>query len=981
MTFTYRASYRFTAFAFAALGAMTLTACGDDQGQPGDDFISDDPTAGSGGFEEGEDGGEGDPAGDTGGDEGGDGDNGGEDPDISEADIIQLEGDRLYALSAYSGLTVVDMQDPDDLEALGSWETDAEPFEMYVEGGQAFVMFNDYWYWAWDDAIGDYTYASSSRLVALDASDPANIEVEGEFTLPGRIQDSRRVGDVLYLVTMEDGWCWGCDDGQKTVVTSLDISDQAHPHIVDQLTFVPENDSWDWQRSVESTTDRMYIAARTWEFEAGAGSVIDVVDISAGNGELTAGAAVQVAGSVFSRWQMNEHEGVLRVISQTGWTDDPVIETFQVASAQEITPIGQGTLSMPMPESLRSVRYDGDRAYAITAEQTDPLFTIDLSDPANPHQVGELEIPGWVYHMEPRGDRVLALGFDPANEEGSINVSLFDVSNFAAPALRRRVHFGGDWANFAEDQNRIHKAFAVLEDENMLLVPHTGWEYDENQYECAGTYRSGVQIIDWLDDDLTLRGLVPARGNVRRAFTHDQRIVTVSDTQLATFDYADRDAPGARDELQLAVHVDNLVRAGDVWVRLARNWWTNEQVLEVVDPADPGAAEPLGVIELGADGCEWSWVEGVYAHGDHVFVVQTLSSWDGDYDYQEFWRVISVDVSDPTAPMIADTYELPGQRSWGVGQLAGVTTQSGVVAHQGEHIAFLTTDKEYEQNSVQVLDLSDPSNIELAATLERPDGQAQGELAVLSDTIVSWHTEPVEGEPGKVRFYFDRLDVDGGAPQWASKVNVPGIVVAYDAEAGRAFTVDFDVTVAPNLSPDQCWEHPKYWRVDWGDEGDYEDGTCYLIDRELKRLAISGSTATLVETIDIEGDAGLEQLHATDSRIFARLDKSTWEGEYNEIYMEDTHLSIIDISSGDTAMHTIDGEQLGHWWWISTVEGERAVANSDANELVLIDAGEVEQPEILHSSVPGWGGCYSPVVDGDTVHCPMGPYGLETVEW
>lgn len=969
-------NHRFTAFAFVALGAALLSACSEDeQGPTGGDFISDDPN--TGGFESGGD--TGDPAGEDGGE---DSDNGDGDTDVLEADIIQLEGDRLYALSAYSGLTVVDMQDPDELRPLGSWETDAEPFEMYVEAGQAFVMFNDYGFWEWDEVAHDWSYASSSRLVALDASNPSNISVEGEFTLPGRIQDSRRVGDVLYLVTMEDGWCWGCDGTQKTVVTSLDIADRAKPNIVDQLTFEPQDDNWDWQRSVESTSERMYIAARSWGWDEGMGSVIDVVDISAGDGTLSAGASVSVQGSVFSRWQMNEYQGVLRVISQPGWTLDPVIETFEVVSAQEFTPLGQGTLTMPMPESLRSVRYDGDRAYAITAEQTDPLFTIDLSDPANPQQIGELEIPGWVYHMEPRGDRVLALGFDPAHQAGSLNVSLFDVSDFAAPMLRRRVHFGGDWANFAEDQNRIHKAFTILEDEQMLLVPHTGWEYDDG-YECRGSYRSGVQIIDWLDDDLTLRGLVPSRGNVRRAFTHAQRIITVSDTQLASFDYADRDAPQARDSLALAVHVDNLVRAGEVWVRLARNWWTDEQLLEVVDPANPGSPEPLGVIELDTGDCEWSWIEGVYANGDHVFVVQSVyqESFDGtEWEFQELSRVIAVDVSDPTAPVIVDTFEVPGQRSWGVGQLAGVSTQSSTIAQQGDHLALLTLDKQQGSKTVvQVLDLSDPSNIELAATLARPTGQTQGELSVLSDTIVSWHTEPVEGQPGKVRFYFDRLVLDGAEPHWASKINVPGVIVAYDAEQGRAFTVDFKVSKV-EMVPEQCWQHPKFWTLDWNDDN-AQSASCYLIDRELKRLAISGSSATLIETIDIEGDAGTRQLYATDSRIFAQLDKSSWGGVYDEEYNADTQLVTVDIASSETVMHALDGEQLGVWWSIRAVDGERAVVNTNTNSLVLIDATNIDQPELLESSVPGWSGCYSPVIDGDSVHCPMGPYGLETVEW
>lgn len=973
MTFT----YRFSTLAIATLGALALSACGTED-QPSGDFISDDPNSGGGyGDDDGgvSTGDEGDPSG-----EGGD-DNGGEEPDIAEADIIQLEGDRLYALSSYSGLTVVDMSDADDLRALGNWETDADPFEMYVEAGQAFVMFNDYGFWEYDEGFDEWIYASSSRLVALDASNPSNIQVRGEFTLPGRIQDSRRVGNVLYLVTLEDGWCWGCDGAQKTVVTSLDISDKTSPQIVDQLTFEAANANWDWQRSVESTTQRMYLASRTWAWE-GSGSLIDVVDISAGDGSLVAGAAVSVKGSVFSRWQMNEHQGVLRVISQRGWSEDPAIETFLINSAQEISKIGEGTLTMPMPESLRSVRYDGDRAYAITAEQTDPLFTIDLSDPANPQQVGELEIPGWVYHMEPRGDRILALGFDPAHQDGSINVSLFDVSNFAAPTLRRRVHFGGDWANFAEDQNRIHKAFGILEDEQMLLVPHTGWDYGDG-FECSGKFRSGVQIIDWKSDDLTLRGLVPSRGQVRRAFTHDQRIITVSDSELASFDYANRDMPVARDSLALAVHVDNLIRVGDVWVRMARNWWTGEEVLEVVDGDNPAAAEPLGIIDIGDDdqgGCGWNWTEGVFANGDHVFLIRTgySESWDGEkYSFSEFTRVIAVDVGDPTAPVVVDTFEVPGRRSWGVGQLAGVVARSSWMAQHDDHLALLIRNEQTQKHEVIVLDLSDPANIEVAATLARPAGQTQGELSVLSDTIVSWHTEPVEGQPGKVRFYFDRLVVGGGTPYWATKINVPGIIVAFDQESGRAFTVDFKIETA-NLGPDACYQHPKYWRYEWAN--DYQNGTCKLIDRTLKRLSISGSSASLVATIDIEGEHGLQQLHATDSRIFAKTGKHWW-GDYYEDYQSESKLVIVDTKAATTVAHQHDGDQLGKWWTISRIDDKRAVVNTDYSKITLIDASNPSQPTILQSSLPGWGGCYNPIIDGNTVYCPRGAYGLDTVEW
>ena len=428
-----------------------------ESGTTAGDFISDDPWAEDGALDWG-----GYDSGDHGGDETGwatEGDGGDGDGDddagqtVLEADIVQFEGDTLYALSEWSGLSVIDATDPTQLDLLGQIETTGEAFEMYVDAAQVFVMLNDAI--IWDQISSPWNAATSSILLALDASDPENIEIRGEFTLPGHIQDSRRVGDILYLVNLEDGFCDGCDHGPRTVITSVNIADSAAPTIVDQLEFTAADETWAWRRSVAATADRLYVAGgQPWVTE-GAMSEIDVVDISDPDGALVLGAKIFVEGTIDSRWQMNEYQGVLRTVSQNPdwWSSPPVIETFAITDSHTITPLGQTDMVLPMPESLRSVRFDGPRAFAITAVETDPLFTIDLSDPANPAQIGELEIPGWVYHMEVRGDRILALGFDELHPDGALNVSLFDVSDFANPTLRRRVHFGGNWGDFAEGQD------------------------------------------------------------------------------------------------------------------------------------------------------------------------------------------------------------------------------------------------------------------------------------------------------------------------------------------------------------------------------------------------------------------------------------------------------------------------------------------------------------------------------------------------
>src|SRR5690606_36174018 len=206
-------------------------------------------------------------------------------------------------------------------------------------------------------------------------------------------------------------------------------------------------------------------------------------------------------------------------------------------------PLGSVDMVLPRPERLMSARFAGDRGYAITFERTDPLFTLDLSDPANPKQAGELEMPGWVYHMEPRGDRLLGLGYDQGNEEGALTVSLFDVSDMSAPSMIDRVNFGGDWGWLSEDQDRIHKAFRVLDDSQLVLVPFSGNSYTADD-DCARyEYVSGVQLVDWANDALDLRGVARSVGQARRGFLYEDRLFTVSYDRVQTFDVSDRDEP------------------------------------------------------------------------------------------------------------------------------------------------------------------------------------------------------------------------------------------------------------------------------------------------------------------------------------------------------------------------------------------------------------------------------------------------------
>ena len=80
-------------------------------------------------------------------------------------------------------------------------------------------------------------------------------------------------------------------------------------------------------------------------------------------------------------------------------------------------------------ESVYGVRFDGDVAYVVTYRQTDPLFSVDLSDPYTPKLMGALKIPGFSTYLHKWDDNTLVgIGY-VANEDSYVKISVFDISD------------------------------------------------------------------------------------------------------------------------------------------------------------------------------------------------------------------------------------------------------------------------------------------------------------------------------------------------------------------------------------------------------------------------------------------------------------------------------------------------------------------------------------------------------------------------
>jgi hypothetical protein len=250
------------------------------------------------------------------------------------------------------------------------------------------------------------------------------------------------------------------------------------------------------------------------------------------------------------------------------------VNTFSLADPR--APQRLGSLKIIENETLFATRFHGDLLYAVTFFVIDPLWIIDLSDPAAPKKVGELHIPGWSTFLQPLGDKLLAIGRDQTNGTSRTAVQLFDVANPANPTLLSKVLIGEQWSG--SEANWDEKAFGVLPQDKLVLVP----------FHSSGSegYFEGVQLIDLEPDRLVKRGVVEHNMGARRATLHRGRLLSISSRELLTVNATDRDKPVVVTSTQLSWAADRVHLVGNFVIEVDANS-SGGPALRVVNADDP----------------------------------------------------------------------------------------------------------------------------------------------------------------------------------------------------------------------------------------------------------------------------------------------------------------------------------------------------------------------------------------------------------
>ncbi|MDH2423862.1 beta-propeller domain-containing protein [Sphaerisporangium sp. TRM90804] len=261
-----------------------------------------------------------------------------------------------------------------------------------------------------------------------------------------------------------------------------------------------------------------------------------------------------VPGRLLNQYSLSEHDGHLRVATTSTGGEGVVAADSSsgvyVLDAETLAEVGQVT-GLGRGERIYSVRFIGPVGYVVTFRQVDPLYTLDLRDPAKPVVTGELKITGYSAYLHPAGEgRLLGIGQE-ASEKGrtlGTQVSLFDVSDPAKPARLSQFHQQNSGSEAEWDPH----AFLYWPATGLAVMPLNEWGG-----RLAAGARSGALVLKIADDGITKTGVVthpqpeaaandrmPVDPALRRALVIGDTLWTVSDAGLKASDAATLDERG-----------------------------------------------------------------------------------------------------------------------------------------------------------------------------------------------------------------------------------------------------------------------------------------------------------------------------------------------------------------------------------------------------------------------------------------------------
>jgi inhibitor of cysteine peptidase len=509
---------------------------------------------------------------------------------VDEADIVKRDGQYLYVLSDKT-VYVVRVYPPDQAEVLSKLTfADWTPMGIFASDDRLVVLGCKY------DSVSvgisnglsmPYGYVESRTPIEIyDVSDRSNPLLLKDLTMSGSYFDSRMIGNYVYAVVGQGAFAtngtvvlptiqtyYGTKQVSPTEIHYSNFSDEYFQYTtVIALNVVNTTETPTYTTLLLGQTSDMYVSLSNMyiTYPDSQGNTT-IYRLSIAENNVTCEAYGTVPGNILNQFSMDEYNGYFRVATTTGiystQRNNVYVLDMTMKTVGALENLAQG-------ENLHSTRFVGDRCYLVTFIKTDPLFVIDLSNPAAPKVLGELSIPGYSDYLHPYDEtHLIGVGKETvASEEGyfawyqGIKISLFDVSNVSSPVQIANVTIGDRGSDTPVLTD--HKAFLFDKSKNLLAIPVTVAKIDPSQYPPS-QYPSGIPSYAYgtpvwqgaIVFNITLTEGLVQRGNV----TQLQGLPSWGDPyEIKRIVYIENTLYTISDKLVKMNRLDNLMSLGEV---------------------------------------------------------------------------------------------------------------------------------------------------------------------------------------------------------------------------------------------------------------------------------------------------------------------------------------------------------------------------------------------------------------------------------
>ena len=398
---------------------------------------------------------------------------------VDESDIAKIDGSYIYTVED-KYIVITDIQDGKLEEVTRFLPKDCgaadRVMEIYVDGDQLILVVQGY-----ETSLGESSKAGSDKensdkesadeeIAVSDASedsafcykmngksttqiqvysivDRRNPEFEGRLIQDGYYNTSRKIGDVVYLFTqyhMTSDVVGYVEKEYTSVIPKVNGEKVAAGEI-----YLPESSgesgilvsSLDVNKPDKVLDSKLVISgyAQTYiskdalylyEEDYDGAMITNIAKFALDEGRISGVAATAVRGYVRDTFAINASDGYLRVLTTDYSTEDEVNALYILDENMKLT--GQLTGIAP-GEEIYAARFMGNTGYFVTYRNTDPLFTVDLSDPAKPEIIGELKVTGFSEYLHFWDDtHLLGIGYESDEKTGNIEnikLSMFNIEN------------------------------------------------------------------------------------------------------------------------------------------------------------------------------------------------------------------------------------------------------------------------------------------------------------------------------------------------------------------------------------------------------------------------------------------------------------------------------------------------------------------------------------------------------------------------